>query len=286
MAGIFAGKKDRLCNEMLLVHQGLLDAISARRDYARSWSDLGTRVASMGISQIPQLQQQFTDLASLFGEVAEIHTTLLAAETRNADDFRDVFERFEVVYNTSNEYSDRKADFRSAAATLAATRAKIETERAKPTWSKVQSKLVHQEAKDKMSKEIALGRYKDRLRRFIDVKIKYNKFKTGRMRHGWVLYATALRTASKAEIDVFGRIRALLEEMRCDTELAPDELPQPPEPPAPDIVQSAVEAAAEALDVEITAEPQQDETALVREVPEEEPIQYGEEAPDAGNPFD
>jgi hypothetical protein len=230
---------------------------------------------------------------------------MLAAEIRNAEDFRDVFERFEVVYQASTQYTERKAAFREAAAALDATGKKIKAEEGKPTWPRVQSKLVHQEAKEKMNREVALGRYKDILQRFIDAKIRYNRFKVSRMRHGWVLYAQALRTASKAEVDVFGRVRVLLEEMRCDTELPAEELPQPPESVAPEVVQAAVEAVADevvaAADVEVTAPPQTEENSepvLAQAVPEPEPAEdpvekpadplatWGQDTPDAENPFD
>jgi hypothetical protein len=211
MAGVLASRKDRVCTDLIAVHQGLVTALKARRDYAESWTDLGKTAAAMASLQIPPLAEQFTKLSDLFNEVAQIHLKLADAEDRNADDWRDVFERFDVVFRYNDQYNEAKFKYAEVTNELSQLQARIETEKAKQSWGKNELRYTQQEASAKAARIAALDRYRQILTLLRDAKIAYNKFKIRQLRHGWKLYAAALREAAEAEMDVFGRIKEHLQ---------------------------------------------------------------------------
>jgi hypothetical protein len=54
------------------------------------------------------------------------------------------------------------------------------------------------------------------LSQLIETKLAYNRFKVNRVRHGFVLYAAALKEACEQEMGVFVRMRPLIESMDVD----------------------------------------------------------------------
>jgi hypothetical protein len=250
MASILASRKDRVCTDLIAVHNGLLSAVQARREYAQAWTEFGTTACAMASLQIPQLGAQFTTLSGLFNEIAAIQNALADAEDRNADDFRDVFERFDVVFRLNDEYNAAKARDAEAVYALKELRARIATEREKPSWPKLEIKFTQQEAAARAERIAALERYKMVLALLLKAKIGYNRFKVRQLRHGWTLYADALREAAEKEIDAFGRIREHLRGLSLDgLSEAVDELAAAaPEPVPPEQIADALGAAAPAGD--------------------------------------
>lgn len=213
---IFASRKDQLCKDMDIVYHGLHNASEARLQYAKGWEDFGKTSAIMLTSQIPELEAQFNELEKLFGEVAAIHRKLAQEEGRNAEDFRDVIERFSVVYRVSEEYSARKQQWREACDAFDNASKKIEVEKLKGTYTKNQVKLEANLAAAKKDKSDFLRRIKRKCQQLIDEKNKYNKFKIRRFRSGWTRYSNALKAASEAEIEVYGRIRDYLSQLNVE----------------------------------------------------------------------
>lgn len=213
---IFSSKKDQLCKDMDVVYHGLHNASEARLQYAKGWEDFGKTSAIMLTSQIPELETQFHELEKLFVEVATIHRKLAQEESRNAEDFRDVIERFAVVYRVSEEYSMRKQQWKEACDAFDNATKKIEVEKLKGTYAKNQAKLEANLAAAKKDKSDFLRRIKRKCQQLIDEKNKYNKFKIRRFRSGWTRYSNALKAASEAEIDVYGRIRDYLSQLNVE----------------------------------------------------------------------
>ena len=201
---------------MDVVYRGLHSASEARLQYAKGWEDFGKTSAIMLTSQIPELEAQFQELEKLFAEVAAIHRKLAQEESRNAEDFRDVIERFSVVYRVSEEYSTRKQQWKEACEAFDSANKKIELEKLKGTYAKNQVKLEANLAAAKKEKSDFLRRIKRKCQQLIDEKNKYNKFKIRRFRSGWTRYANALKVASEAEIDVYGRIRDYLSQLNVE----------------------------------------------------------------------
>lgn len=261
---IFASRKDQLCKDMDSVYQGLHNASEARLQYAKGWEDFGATSLNMLVSQIPELELQFQDLQKLFSEVAAIHVKLAQEESRNAEDFRDIIERFAVVFRVSEEYGIRKDQWREAQTNYDNQAKKIEIEKAKGTYDKNRFKLDSQLAQCKQDKIDFLRRVKRKCAQLITEKEKYNAFKVRRLRQGWTRYSNALKEASEAEYEVYGKIRDFLAQLKLDN------------PEAASIAENAINeqitnTPPPAPQVDATAEIEKAEENINHEQPEEKP---------------
>ena len=95
---------------MTNTYNALVQTSSYRKAYAKSWSDFGSTACAMMASQIPELKAQFEEMRKLFNDVSEIH--VLLAELRNAEDFRDVIERFAVCYRANEDAYNYKEAYK------------------------------------------------------------------------------------------------------------------------------------------------------------------------------
>ena len=129
---------------------------------------------------------------------------------RSAEDIRDVFERFEVLYRVNEEYGIRKEQLAEANRKLTETHAKIEAEKNKGTYEKNKQKLEASLELARKDKTDALRRIKRKVRQLMHVKETYNKFKVKRFRQGFTRYNDALREASQNEIQKLTQIREFM----------------------------------------------------------------------------
>ena len=219
---IFASHKDAVCKEMDVVYHGLWGASQARIQYAKGWETFGETSAAMLTSQIPEMQSKFDELKDLFKAVADIHLKLSAEEARNADDFRDVIERYEVIYRVTEEYNERKVQWKTACDNFENKQKQIEMEKIKGTFTKNQYKLEGELAKCKQDKIDFLRRIKRKVNQLIHVKEAYSRFKVNRFRAGFTRYANALKEASEAEAEAFEKIRDYLNDLRVESPEAAD----------------------------------------------------------------
>jgi hypothetical protein len=210
MAGLLATGRELLCEDLLATHGGLVAALQARRAYARAWSHLGSALHALASAQLPALAPAFERLSALLAGVAEIHAALADAEEANAEDFRDIFERFAVLYRQALVNSEAKAGFAGARAAHAAAAQAVAAARGTPAWAKAELRLLQQEAGAKAMLRAARDRYRATLRELARVREAYTAFKIRRLRAGFLRYARALREASERERGAFARIAELL----------------------------------------------------------------------------
>ena len=276
MLTVFQFGKDKLCADMSAVYDGLISAVKHRREYAKSWTSFGQNASVMAISQLPDHKEKLEEFAKLFAEVGEIHMELANKEERNAEDFRDVIERFAVVYRVNEEYNIRKEQWDDACKELEKAQRTIDVESQKPTYSSKAPKLQANLEKAKQLKRDCLRRYKRKVLQFIRVKEQYCKFKVRRIKHGFLLYAEAMREAARKEMDVFVRIRDHLNNLKSGDEpvaaAVAEQLSQEAPAPAP------VAAASEVIEQPVP-EPVHDEVYAEAQK-EEEQVGVGD------NPFD
>lgn len=276
MVTIFQFGKDKLCADMSVVYDGLTAAVKNRREYAKSWINFGSQASVMAISQLPDHKEKLEQFAKLFEEVGQIHNELAAKEERNAEDFRDVIERFAVVYRVNEEYNIRKEQWDDACKELEKAQRTMDVESQKPSFASKQAKLQANIDKAKQLKRDCLRRYKRKVLQFIKVKDQYSKFKVRRIKHGFLLYAEAMREAAKKEMDIFVRIRDHLNCLKSGDEpvaaAVEEQLSQTPPAAAP------VAEATEVLDQPVP-EPVQDQV-YEEAKQEEDPVGVG------ANPFD
>jgi DNA repair exonuclease SbcCD ATPase subunit len=214
-AALFGGKGE-LSNDMTVVYEGLAMTYKNRRDYAKSWVELGKKIEEMMKGQIPSLQDSFKRLTEMLEEFAKIHEELADKEERSSEDFRDILERYAVIFRVREEYDMRKAQFAESCVRLDEIHRKIENESVKANWEKNRVKYEALLEDAKADKTDWLRRYKRKTAQMIAVKDAYNKFKVRRMRHGWFLYADAMKEAAQKEMEILLRMRHLLEGLSAD----------------------------------------------------------------------
>jgi hypothetical protein len=168
----------------------------------------------MGTEQVPEVRQSFSDLRALFEEISQIHMTLALAEDRTAEDWRDVIERYSVVFRVNDAHNEQKFLFDSETQSLAETQRRIEASKLRK--GKPDTKAVREEEKKQRQLSRVRRTYIRMLSQLIETKLAYNKFKVNRVRHGFVLYAAALKEACEQEMGVFVRMRTLIESMDLD----------------------------------------------------------------------
>jgi uncharacterized protein YgfB (UPF0149 family) len=115
----------KLIGDMVSTYEYLINSIRCRREYAQQWSNFGSSLCKMAQTQLPTIQEPLDELVNLFEEIAQIHRDLADNEERNAEDFRDVFERFDVVFQTNEENTERRMQYEDAKNALQAIQARI-----------------------------------------------------------------------------------------------------------------------------------------------------------------
>ena len=223
----FSSKKTILLQDMVNIHEYLDKASTARTKYASSWRNLGRMIQAMIIGQTTVISGQISQFTSLINEIADVHSRLAAEELRNAEDFRDIFERYEVMYRANSEYGDAKSLFLAASKDLESARKKNEAEKTRPDYeAKRRVKLEAEIEKGKSAKAKYLELLKTKLSVFITSREKYNRFKVRRLCEGWTRYGHALKIESENESAIIDRIQECLAEMKGQNSVNPENLAQ------------------------------------------------------------
>ncbi|KAH0787788.1 hypothetical protein GPJ56_008311 [Histomonas meleagridis] len=211
---LFASRKDILCQEMTNTYNALVQASNFRKAYAKSWSDFGSTACAMMASQIPELKHQFEEMRKLFNDVAEIHVRLAEGELRNAEDFRDVIERFAVAFRANEESYNYKEVYKMARRKYQSLLDKKKQLESKTGGEKELPKVNVQIEDQKHVVIKAINAYIKKVKFLREAKDKYNKFKIRRMKHGWVRYTESLKKATDEEIAKFTEIQDLLSSLK------------------------------------------------------------------------
>ena len=212
----FKSRQAQLSSDMAVVYSGLLSASEHRHAYAKSWIAFGETAALMIKSQVPELEEKYAQLKCLFAEVGEIHEELAKCERRCAEDFRDVIERFYVLYRTNEEYLDLKHEYKEACNAYLNAKDAFDEESAKPGFEARRAKYETRLQKAKGEKHVRLIEFKKKVAHVLHVKSGYNTFKVKRMKHAFTVYGQGIETAAEREADVYERIKVLLSELTLD----------------------------------------------------------------------
>lgn len=206
--------RDPIVNIMVRSAKGLMEAGEARKKYANDWRKIGQSLKVMVTSQNPDVADRMQTLCDLFGEIAAAEDALADDEIRNADDFRDIVERYGVLYRVNEEYMHaRMANDRATEALKEAT-AKDQLESTKPTYERNRPKLLAAVEKAKGVKRATVDRLRDMTKALIEQRSKYTHFKVRKMIEGWTRYGTGMKRMCDTEMEVFQRIKDLLSELR------------------------------------------------------------------------
>ena len=222
---IFASKKTIMLQDLTTVHKYLESAAQARTKYSETWAVLAQNLQTMLAGQTTTISAQITDFTHLVKEIGEIHKRLSEHELRNSEDFRDIIERYEVMYRANLEYISAKEEFNSSSKNLDAARKRDEADQSKPDYEgKRKIKNENEIEKLKSQKARALDLVKEKLNKLIEEREKYNKFKVRRLCEGWSRYGHALKVESENESAAIDRIQECLQEMKAHNSFNPSDL--------------------------------------------------------------
>jgi hypothetical protein len=210
------GHKDSILNDMVVSAKAMIGAGERRLKYANDWKEIGPIMSHLVVSQSPDVAEKMTAAVTILNQVSEVEGKLAQDEMRNGEDFRDVIERYEVLFRTNEVYLESKQRLRSANEDLDASIEKDKREALKPTYERNRPKLEISISKAKDGKRVAVEKSKEAIRNLINAREKYTRFKVRRLKQGWIRYGTGLSTTCEKEIELFTRLRNILEDMKKD----------------------------------------------------------------------
>jgi tetratricopeptide (TPR) repeat protein len=210
------GEKDAVLRDMISSMKGLFTASEERRKYSTKWQTLAKRLSAILISQVPDAKSQAESLSESLNKIADAELSLSTAEGRAAEDFRDIIERYEVLFRTNEEYLQAKSQYEDAAV---ASKKAVDADIAgstKPTYvEKTKYTLQANMTRTKDLQKRALETFKEKATAMIDARNRYTAFKIRRLTHGWILYGTTLKQTAETEIETMTSIKGILVDFRA-----------------------------------------------------------------------
>ncbi|KAH0794696.1 hypothetical protein GPJ56_001448 [Histomonas meleagridis] len=143
--------------------------------------------------EAPEFNQIMTEISSKLTSSLDNEEALINAYERFAEDFNDVSARFEVVYRLSQETSACKRHLKECRAKIEKARLDLELDEQKGSPKKI--KLQAELEKAIQQKREALQDVQAKMEEFINVKVRYNKFKVRRLSHAYTYLAKVLRSS-------------------------------------------------------------------------------------------
>ena len=206
--------KDPVLNDMVTSAKSLMGAATVRQKYAADWRKFGEKLKAFVNSQNPDVAEKMQTLSDLLNEVGDAEDALALDEIRNADDFRDIIERYAVLFRVNEEYLQAKLAYKRATDALADAIQKDKVESTKPTYDRNRPKLLAAIERSKGQKRASLLRFKEQTEALIDQRGRYTRFKVRKMVEGWTRYGNGLKKMCEVETDIFQRVKEVLNELR------------------------------------------------------------------------
>ncbi|KAH0786573.1 hypothetical protein GPJ56_009475 [Histomonas meleagridis] len=143
--------------------------------------------------EAPEFEQTMIEISNKLNSSLDNEEALVDAYERFAEDFNDVSARFEVIYRLSEETSSCKRHLKECRAKVEKARADLELDEQKGSPKKI--KLQAELEKAIQQKRDALQALQDKMEEFIQVKVRYNKFKVRRLTHAYTYLGKVIRSS-------------------------------------------------------------------------------------------
>ena len=200
--------------DMINTYQNLKTAGDNRLIFADSWEKLALSLQTMVLSQDPYLMEKMKQFVDYCKEIKESEIRLANAEIRSAEDFRDVFERYAVMFRINEELLEARKRFNAYKEALNQAKIKREKAKTKEDYAEKHQKLVEKCTHDKKD---AVELVKQKYNELISERERYNAFKLRRMLEGWTRYGHTLKVESDAQDEIFAKIIELLQAMKNES---------------------------------------------------------------------
>ena len=211
--------------DMIDTYQYLRTAGMARRNYANSWVVLGQKLKTMVCSQTDSMSSKFDTFISYLEQLEQSELRLADREIRSAEDFRDVFERYAVMFRTADDTIASKTKFRNVSAKMEKSRNSLEAAKSKSNTKP--EKIAKKEAKvEKLmnEKKEALDKLIADYKAIIEVREKYNQFKLRRFSECFKTYGSSLRSEMEEQSQIYEKILKWFSDRREELSLTDEKI--------------------------------------------------------------
>jgi CII-binding regulator of phage lambda lysogenization HflD len=191
--------------------------------YSQTWIDLGKSLLDVIETTAPELISVIEQISGSFSKLGLLQRQLAVAESRSAEEFRDIFERQIVVQRVSNEYVDAFNMFKRASDGLAqAVTNKAKAQGQALTAGKERTLNSAIQAAVKL-KEDASAVLKSKIQELIRQRERFVRFKERKIKIGFQIYVDHLIDVLGNEVMVMSNIEKLSSELNASPAMLPPE---------------------------------------------------------------
>lgn len=213
-AKLLIAKREKNVEPMIKIYDGMKKSSKNRIRYSDKWMKFVESVQAVASSQNEEVGEYFSKFAEIGTQIANLNLDLGTQERRNAEDFRDVFERYEALMEKTKRYTKCKSDYKKASKDYVESMNKDAQEQQKPNYSTKRFKIQENIEKCKDRKIRKLQKVKDALADLIDARKRYNDFKVRRFSEGFTRYGTSLKHAIEDEIELLEQLKASIVDLK------------------------------------------------------------------------
>jgi hypothetical protein len=205
-------KRPPILDTMLAISEQLTNASTSRRNYSRLLRSFALSLVTSATRAKAEATEKFSVLQSYYNEIADLQDNLANAESRTADDIRDIVERYVVLSRFTDEYNTQKELYEADVNALLEAMASQTVASRQPGYEKVKSALENRIAHAKLQKKFNAQLLIQKVKQLIVMRQKYSVFKFRRLAHGWRTYVQAKSALVKGEKTAILQIIDLLRE--------------------------------------------------------------------------
>jgi hypothetical protein len=203
------------------IYVALANESAHRLRYSQSWLDLSRSSLSLVTSTVPECASTWQEVCVLFSRLSAIHRELAEQQNRSSDEFRDVFERQNVVQRISDEYRNLHGAFNRASDQLLHATVNKANEQVRPSYERRERGLNDAIQRAITAKRRAADDLKAKLRELIEQRQRFGRYKLRKLKSGFVGYVVAVKAALEQEMDVMAGIEELVGKLQTDSARMP-----------------------------------------------------------------
>jgi hypothetical protein len=208
------GTRDPAIAALSTTSKSLSESSSNRIQFASHLRRFASTLGHLCLSQNPGCADTLTELESLLGTISDSEVRYAASQSRAAEDLRDICERYQVLFRQNEAYLAARLRFNKAAEALNQVEALEAEQNEKSARPSVKSQIGIMVGQAEDLHDETLVDIKDELALLIEVRGKYNAFKTRRLRSAWRIYARGLGEFQRDQVGAYRRIQELLGQLR------------------------------------------------------------------------
>jgi tetratricopeptide (TPR) repeat protein len=215
--------RDPIVDKLELFANALAAASRARASYAASWAPFGLCLQTLVMAKNPGVSSVFPTLLQFISQVSSAESDFSKALVRASDDFRDVVERYGVLYRQNEAYFELHIAFERASEALANAVADDAAERGKAGYERSRARFERAIVAARETKRRTLAAARTAVQELIVTRERYKRFKLRRTEQGWRGYAEAAQEFARRETEAFTGMRKEIEALKAAGKMPPED---------------------------------------------------------------